>query len=110
KGETIWSIAKKDLPAGATNRQINDRAKEIARDNKLANPNVIKAGATIKVSTDAKAANQPPKDDPNTKTSTQADGGVVVEKQDGTKTTTWHSDKGDTVKVEKADGTGYVKN
>lgn len=109
RGETVWSIAKDELGEGASNKQIAERVKQIAADNGLTKADKIKEGIPLKIGQTAEAQKDvaPPKQ--GTKTSTQADGGIVVESADGTKTTTYHGDNGDTVKVEKKDGTGYVK-
>jgi len=101
KGDSLWKISKLDLPDGATPRQILEHMREIeALNPEITNPELIKAGDTLKLPAKAK-------DGTDDQATPAADQGKTVVDKDGNQVTTW--DDG-TERHQNQDGTkGYVK-
>jgi len=49
KGDVLWNIAKQQLGAHATDNQIANYVQKLAKLNGLNNPDLIKAGNTLKL-------------------------------------------------------------
>ncbi len=88
KGKQLNDIARKHLGADATDDEVQKHAREIARLNKIEDPNRPLEGQHLKLPGHTK------------------DGGFVTQDRAGNKRTVW--DDG-TVRVENKDGTGSVR-
>lgn len=86
--DNLTKIARKHLGPDATSQELQKHIDEIAKLNKIKNPNLIIDGQVLKLPGHT------------------ADGGTVITNDAGDKITSW---KDKTVRVDRTDNTGYVK-
>ncbi|MBX9568012.1 MAG: LysM peptidoglycan-binding domain-containing protein [Candidatus Obscuribacterales bacterium] len=86
--DNLTKIARKHLGPDATPQEVQQHIDEIAKLNKIKNPNLILDGQVLKIPGHT------------------ADGGTVTKTESGDTVTAW---KDKTVRVDRQDNTGYVK-